>query len=55
MSKYICETCGKEFKQKGRYTIHLNKKKSCVNDLKIKEIVDKAFEEKINNLEEQNK
>ena len=50
MSKYICETCGKEFKQKGRYTIHLNKKKSCVNDLKIKEIVDKAFEEKISNI-----
>jgi hypothetical protein len=47
MSKYICEKCGKEFKQKCHYTIHLNKKNSCVNELKIKEIVDKTEEEKI--------
>jgi hypothetical protein len=30
MSKYICEKCNKEFKQKRNYTTH---KKSCVNNL----------------------
>jgi DNA adenine methylase len=30
MSNYSCETCGKEYKQKGRYETHLNKKKPCV-------------------------
>lgn len=47
MNKYICEKCEKEFKQKGNYTRHLNKKNPCVNDLKIKEIVDNTVEEKI--------
>ena len=42
MSKYTCEKCGKEFKHKGHYTTHLNKKNPCVNELKIKEIVDKT-------------
>jgi len=50
MSKYTCEKCGWEFKQKGHYTTHLNKKKPCVNELKIKEIVDKAVEEKISKI-----
>ena len=50
MSKYTCEKCGKEFKQKGHYTTHLNKKNPCVNELKIKEIVDKAVEEKISKI-----
>ena len=50
MSKYTCEKCGKEFKQKGHYTSHLNKKNPCVNELKIKEIVDKAVEEKLSNI-----
>jgi DNA (cytosine-5)-methyltransferase 1 len=30
MANYSCEKCGKEFKQKGHYTSHLNKKKSCI-------------------------
>jgi hypothetical protein len=50
MSKYICEKCGKDFKQKGHYTTHLNKKNPCVNELKIKEIVDKAVEEKMSKI-----
>ena len=50
MSKYTCEKCGREFKQKGHYTTHLNKKNPCVNELKIKEIVDKAVEEKISKI-----
>ena len=50
MSKYTCEKCGKEFKQKGHYATHQNKKNPCVNELKIKEIVDKAVEEKISKI-----
>jgi DNA (cytosine-5)-methyltransferase 1 len=50
MNKYTCEKCGKEFKQKGHYTTHLNKKYPCVNELKIKKIVDKAVEEKLSNI-----
>lgn len=46
MSKYTCEKCGREFKQKGHYTTHLNKKNPCINEFKIKEIADKAVEEK---------
>jgi DNA (cytosine-5)-methyltransferase 1 len=49
MSKYICEKCGKEFKQKFHYTTHLNKKNPCVKDLKIKEIVDEKLSNIINN------
>ena len=40
MSKYICEKCSKEFKQKYAYTKHLNRKNPCVVDIKIKEIID---------------
>jgi uncharacterized C2H2 Zn-finger protein len=29
MLKYTCEKCGKEFKQKSHYTVHLNEK-SCI-------------------------
>jgi len=48
MSKYACEKCGKEFKQKFYYTSHVNKKNPCVIESKIKkgnsiefEIIDK--------------
>jgi hypothetical protein len=34
MSKYTCEKCGKEYKQKCHYTTHLNKKNPCGNELK---------------------
>ena len=47
MRKYTCEKCGKDFKQKGHYATHINKKNPCINELKIKEIVDKAVEEKL--------
>lgn len=50
MVKYTCEKCGKEFKQKSHYTTHLNKKNPCVNESKIKDIVEKVVEEKIKNL-----
>ena len=38
MGNYICEKCNKEFHQKSRYKAHMNKKKSCVIDTKVKEI-----------------
>jgi len=30
MSKYSCDKCGKDFKQKSHYTAHLNKKNPCL-------------------------
>jgi len=47
---YSCEKCGKEFSQKGHYTKHLNKKNPCVAESKVKEIIDKVVEEKLNKL-----
>tara|TARA_Y100000389_G_C17456478_1_gene518506 strand:+ start:302 stop:1687 length:1386 start_codon:yes stop_codon:yes gene_type:complete len=31
MVKYVCENCGKEFKQKGHYKRHLERKRPCKN------------------------
>lgn len=53
MVNYSCEKCGKEFSQKGHYTKHLNKKNPCVVESKVKEMIDKVVEEKLNK-EEQN-
>jgi DNA adenine methylase len=39
MVKYNCEKCGKEFNQKSNYTAHINKKKTCVIETKINEII----------------
>jgi DNA adenine methylase len=47
MGKYNCEKCGKEFTQKSHYTIHVNKKKPCVVESKIKEMIDNAVKEKL--------
>ena len=47
MSKYNCEKCGKEFNQKSRYTTHLNKKKPCIIESKLKEIIDNVVKEKL--------
>ena len=47
MSKYNCEKCGKEFKQKSHYTTHLNKKKPCIIESKLKEIIDNVVKEKL--------
>lgn len=51
---YSCEKCGKEFSQKGHYTKHLNKKNPCVVESKVKEMLDKVVEEKLNNLTKNN-
>ena len=54
MVNYSCEKCGKEFSQKGHYTKHLNKKNPCVVESKVKEMLDKVVEEKLNNLTKNN-
>ena len=48
MSKYNCEKCGKEFKKKTQYTTHINKKKPCIAESKIKEMVDNDGKENLN-------
>ena len=50
MVKYSCEKCGKEFIQKGHFTKHINKKKPCVIESKIKEIIKKVVADKINEI-----
>ena len=52
MVNYSCEKCGKEFSQKGHYTKHLNKKNPCIVESKVKEILDKVVEEKLNKIDE---
>ena len=47
MTIYNCDKCGMEFKQKSHYSQHLNRKKPCVNENKMKLIIDKAVSEKI--------
>ena len=55
MVKYVCQRCGKEFKQKSHYEKHLKRKTPCEdNKNKIKEIVDKSVEEKISQLMKDN-
>jgi DNA (cytosine-5)-methyltransferase 1 len=50
MVKYSCEKCGKEFTQKGHYNRHVNKKSPCVNESKVKEMIEKVVSEKINEI-----
>ena len=50
MSKISCEKCGKEFNSKSHYTQHQKRKTPCVNESKIKEMIDKSVQEKLNKL-----
>ena len=50
MSKISCEKCGKEFNSKSHYTQHQKRKNPCVNESKIKELIDKSVEEKLSKL-----
>jgi len=51
MVKYSCERCGKGFSQKSHYDSHNRRKTPCENNAdKIKDLVDKAVEEKIKEL-----
>ena len=47
MTKNSCEKCGKEFNSKSNYTQHQKRKTPCVNESKIKELIDKSVEEKL--------
>ena len=47
MNKYNCEKCGKVFNQKSQYTRHTNKKKPCVVESKIKEIINNDVNEQL--------
>jgi DNA adenine methylase len=55
MVNYSCEKCGKDFSQKGHYTKHLNKKNPCIVESKVKEIINKVVEEKLNHLNNNDK
>ena len=51
MVKYSCEQCGKGFSQKSHYDSHNRRKTPCENNVdKIKDLVDKAVEEKLKEL-----
>ena len=47
MVKYSCERCGKEFKQKGHYMKHLQRKTPCDN---IKDTIESNLEAKLDKL-----
>jgi DNA adenine methylase len=47
MVGYICELCGKNFKQKSHYNSHKNRKTLCFNTNQITKIVDRTFVEKL--------
>ena len=51
MVKYCCERCGKDFSQKSHYDSHNRRKTPCENNAdKIKAVIDKAVEDKFNEL-----
>jgi len=50
MTKISCEKCGKEFNSKSHYTQHQKRKNPCVNEIKIKELINKTVEEKLTKL-----
>lgn len=50
MSKISCEKCGKEFNSKSHYTQHQKRKTPCVNEIKLKELINKTVEEKLTEL-----
>ena len=45
--KYVCKLCNKDFKQKSNYTVHINRKRPCIN---IKYIISDINTSAINNL-----
>jgi DNA adenine methylase len=47
MGNYTCEKCGKVFIQKSHYTAHLNKKKPCIVESKMKELIDTVIKENL--------
>ena len=52
---YSCLRCGKEFSQKSHYDTHNKRKTPCENIMdKVKVLVDKAVEEKLKELKNEN-
>jgi SAM-dependent methyltransferase len=47
MSKKSCEKCSKEFNSNSQYNKHQKRKTPCVNDIKIKEPIDKSIEQQL--------
>ena len=48
MPEYICQSCGKDFKQRSHYIAHERRKFPCENNMdKIKSLVDKLVDEKL--------
>ena len=47
MGNYSCDKCGREFKQKSHYDKHKQRKTPCINEDKLKEMVNKIIEEKM--------
>jgi SAM-dependent methyltransferase len=41
-----CEKCGREFNSKSHYTQHQKRKTPCINESKMKELIDKSVEDK---------
>ena len=51
MGKYSCEKCAKSFSQKSHYDKHISRKNPCeIQTDKIKALIDKAVDEKLNEL-----
>jgi len=50
MSKISCDKCSKEFNSKSHYTQHQKRKTPCIDENKIKELIDKSVEEKLTKL-----
>jgi SAM-dependent methyltransferase len=45
-----CEKCGREFNSKSHYTQHQKRKTPCINESKMKELIDKSVEDKLTKL-----
>lgn len=50
MTTFSCEKCGKGFNSKSHYTQHTKRKTPCVNESKVKEMIEKSVEEKLSKL-----
>ena len=48
--KYSCEKCGRDFEKKSQHTAHMNRKTPCINDAKMREIIDNAVNQKMTEL-----
>ena len=50
MVNYICEKCGRSFKQKSHYNMHLKRKTPCVQINKLNEIIENKITHKLNEI-----